>query len=169
LIPIIADEYVDREFGTGALKITPGHDPNDYEIGKVSACTWHSKPVLFCAAILQAELVTYLMHTSRAHALISIRLSVQRFGLDTINIMNNDASLNAAAGKYEGLDRSEARKRLWNDMKVCFWLPLRTSCLPPWLHPHPFIMTLLLSVSNGAIPHSATTQGVATASINVGH
>ncbi|MBN2555998.1 MAG: valine--tRNA ligase [Anaerolineales bacterium] len=32
-IPIIADAYVDREFGTGALKITPGHDPNDYEIG----------------------------------------------------------------------------------------------------------------------------------------
>ena len=33
-IPIIADEYVEREFGTGALKITPGHDPNDYEIGE---------------------------------------------------------------------------------------------------------------------------------------
>ena len=33
-IPIIADEYVDREFGTGALKITPGHDPHDYEIGQ---------------------------------------------------------------------------------------------------------------------------------------
>jgi valyl-tRNA synthetase len=33
-IPIIADEYVDREFGTGALKITPGHDFNDYEIGE---------------------------------------------------------------------------------------------------------------------------------------
>lgn len=33
-VPIIADDYVDREFGTGALKITPGHDPNDYEIGK---------------------------------------------------------------------------------------------------------------------------------------
>ncbi len=32
-IPVIADPYVDREFGTGALKITPGHDPNDYEIG----------------------------------------------------------------------------------------------------------------------------------------
>ncbi|MDP4820143.1 MAG: class I tRNA ligase family protein, partial [Saprospiraceae bacterium] len=32
-IPIIADRYVDREFGTGALKITPAHDPNDYEIG----------------------------------------------------------------------------------------------------------------------------------------
>jgi valyl-tRNA synthetase len=33
-IPIIADEYVDMSFGTGALKITPGHDPNDFEIGK---------------------------------------------------------------------------------------------------------------------------------------
>jgi valyl-tRNA synthetase len=33
-IPIIADEYVDMEFGTGALKITPGHDPNDYDLGK---------------------------------------------------------------------------------------------------------------------------------------
>ena len=33
-IPIIADEYVDMDFGTGALKITPGHDPNDYELGK---------------------------------------------------------------------------------------------------------------------------------------
>ena len=33
-IPIIADEYVDIAFGTGALKITPGHDPNDFEIGK---------------------------------------------------------------------------------------------------------------------------------------
>lgn len=33
-IPIIADDYVDKHFGTGALKITPAHDPNDYEIGK---------------------------------------------------------------------------------------------------------------------------------------
>src|SRR3970282_846704 len=33
-IPVIADEAVDREFGTGALKITPGHDPTDYEIGR---------------------------------------------------------------------------------------------------------------------------------------
>jgi valyl-tRNA synthetase len=34
VVPVIADEYVDREFGTGALKITPGHDPNDYAIGQ---------------------------------------------------------------------------------------------------------------------------------------
>jgi len=40
-IPVIADDYVDREFGTGALKITPGHDPNDYEIGQR-----HGLPIL---------------------------------------------------------------------------------------------------------------------------
>jgi len=40
-IPVIADEYVTRDFGTGALKITPGHDPNDYEIGQR-----HDLPVL---------------------------------------------------------------------------------------------------------------------------
>jgi len=43
---------------------------------------------------------------------------VQRFDLEIINIMNNDATLNAAAGAYEGLDRFEARKKLWSDMKV---------------------------------------------------
>ncbi|KAL4517680.1 hypothetical protein Ndes2526A_g02065 [Nannochloris sp. 'desiccata'] len=72
-IPIIGDEYVDREFGTGALKITPGHDVNDYEIGK-------------------------------------------RRGLEIINIMNNDGTLNAAGGAYAGQDRFAARKQLWKDM-----------------------------------------------------
>ena len=33
-IPIVADYYVDKEFGTGAVKITPAHDPNDFEVGK---------------------------------------------------------------------------------------------------------------------------------------
>lgn len=74
-IKVIADDYVDREFGTGALKITPGHDPNDYEIGK-------------------------------------------RFGLEIINIMNNDGSLNANAARYEGMDRFDARQKLWADMEV---------------------------------------------------
>ena len=40
-IPVIADPYVDRAFGTGCLKITPGHDPNDFEIGKR-----HSLPIV---------------------------------------------------------------------------------------------------------------------------
>ena len=74
-VPIIGDDYVDVEFGTGALKITPGHDPNDYEIGK-------------------------------------------RCGLETINIMNKDGSMNANAGSYEGLDRAECREKLWKDMEA---------------------------------------------------
>jgi valyl-tRNA synthetase len=74
-IPVIHDTYVDREFGTGALKITPGHDPNDFEIG-------------------------------------------QRHGLQIINVLNPDATMNAEAGPYQGLDRFECREKLWADMKV---------------------------------------------------
>ncbi|MCA9921335.1 MAG: valine--tRNA ligase, partial [Anaerolineales bacterium] len=74
-IPIIADDYVDRDFGTGALKVTPGHDPNDFEIG-------------------------------------------QRHGLEIINIMHKDATLNDHAGPYAGLDRFECRNKLWADMEA---------------------------------------------------
>jgi valyl-tRNA synthetase len=73
-IPVIEDSYVDLEFGTGALKITPGHDPNDYEIG-------------------------------------------QRHGLQIVNVLNPDATMNASAGPYEGLDRYLCRERLWSDMQ----------------------------------------------------
>ena len=41
-IPIIADEYVEREFGTGAVKVTPAHDPNDFEIGLRHDLPWIS-------------------------------------------------------------------------------------------------------------------------------
>jgi valyl-tRNA synthetase len=75
-IPIIADEYVDIAFGTGALKITPGHDPNDFEIGK-------------------------------------------KHGLEIVNVMNKDATLNENAGPYAGLDRFDCRK----------------SCGPTWKPP----------------------------------
>jgi len=74
-IPIIADDYVDREFGTGALKVTPGHDFNDYELYK-------------------------------------------RHKLDIINVMNTDATMNANAGPYAGLDRFVCRKKLWTDMEA---------------------------------------------------
>ena len=40
-IPVIADDYVSREFGTGALKITPGHDPNDYDIAHAASPADH--------------------------------------------------------------------------------------------------------------------------------
>ncbi len=68
-IPVIADEAVDIEFGTGALKITPAHDPVDFEVA-------------------------------------------QRHGLDSINIMNLNATMSENAGPYAGLDRFECRRQL---------------------------------------------------------
>jgi valyl-tRNA synthetase len=73
-IPVISDDYVTREFATGALKITPGHDPNDYEIG-------------------------------------------QTHGLAVISILDEEARINDNGGPYAGLDRFEARKALWEDMR----------------------------------------------------
>ncbi len=73
-IPVVEDEYVDMEFGTGVVKITPAHDPNDFEVGK-------------------------------------------RHNLPEINIMNDDATINANGGKYEGLDRYEARKQIVEELE----------------------------------------------------
>lgn len=73
-IPVIADEYVDKEFGTGCVKITPAHDPNDFEVGK-------------------------------------------RHDLEVIKVMNDDATMNSYAGKYEGMDRYECRKAMVEDLK----------------------------------------------------
>ena len=74
-IPIIADEMVDREFGTGAVKITPAHDPNDFETGK-------------------------------------------RHKLAEIDVMTDDAHMNANAGAYASLDRFQARKKIVEDLKA---------------------------------------------------
>jgi valyl-tRNA synthetase len=74
-IPVIADEHVDAAFGTGALKVTPAHDPNDYEIA-------------------------------------------QRHGLPAINVMTDDASINANGGPYEGLDRFAARDKVTEDLRA---------------------------------------------------
>ncbi len=73
-IPVIADSYVDKEFGTGCVKITPAHDPNDFEVGK-------------------------------------------RHGLEEIVVINDDATMNALAGKYVGMDRYECRKALVADLE----------------------------------------------------
>ena len=74
-IPIVDDFVVDREFGTGAVKVTPAHDPNDFEIGR-------------------------------------------RHNLPEIDVMTDDAKMSAAAGKYAGLDRFEARKRVVADLEA---------------------------------------------------
>ena len=75
-IPIVADEFVDPEFGSGFVKVTPAHDPNDFEIGK-------------------------------------------RHGLQELNVMNGDATLNDdAPPAYRGLDRFEARNRIIADLEA---------------------------------------------------
>lgn len=75
-IIIVGDEHADMEKGTGALKITPAHDHNDFEVGK-------------------------------------------RHNLEMINILNKDGSINENGGKYEGLDRFEARKQIIADLEEC--------------------------------------------------
>ena len=74
VIPVVTDTYVDREFGTGVVKITPAHDPNDFEVGK-------------------------------------------RHDLPIINIMNDDATINANGGRFEGMDRYEARKAIVEELE----------------------------------------------------
>ena len=74
-IPIIADEYVEKEFGSGAVKITPAHDPNDFEVGR-------------------------------------------RHHLPQVLVMDESGMMNANAGNYQGLDRSDCRKQIVADLKV---------------------------------------------------
>ena len=75
-VPIIADEHVDPKFGTGCVKVTPAHDPNDFEIGK-------------------------------------------RHGLEFINIMNDDASLNENVPQdFQGLSRERVRKEVIKRMNL---------------------------------------------------
>lgn len=73
-IPVIADDYVDLEFGTGAVKITPAHDPNDFEVG-------------------------------------------MRHSLPMPRVLNDDGTVNELGGKYQGLDRFEARKAIIKDLE----------------------------------------------------
>ena len=72
-IPVIEDEYVDIEFGTGCLKVTPAHDVNDYMLG-------------------------------------------EKYGLQSINIFNDDATISEAAGMYVGMDRDDVRKQIVKDL-----------------------------------------------------
>jgi len=73
-LKVIHDAVVDLKFGTGALKVTPAHDPVDFEIGL-------------------------------------------KYGLEPINVMNGDATINLNGGEYEGMDRFEAREAILEDLK----------------------------------------------------
>ena len=83
-LPIIGDDYVDMEFGTGCLKITPAHDFNDYEIGK-----------------------KYCLHEKDNKVYISKNIN----DFEPINIFNQDAWTNNNVPKlFENLDRFKVRK-----------------------------------------------------------
>ena len=92
-IPIIADEYVDPEFGTGCVKITPAHDFNDYDV-------W-----------------TRHRHTSMIQDLPHGGL-INIFTVDAAIRDNVDDEINLIPQKYCGLDRFEARKQIIADLEV---------------------------------------------------
>ena len=91
VIPILADEYVDPEFGTGVVKITPGHDFNDYEIGKRHGL--HMEGNAECRIGNEAE-------------------------FNPISILNKTVEITGVAPKkFHGMDRFDARKALLEDLK----------------------------------------------------
>lgn len=73
-VPLLYDSFVDQEFGSGLVKITPAHDPNDFEAGS-------------------------------------------RLGLTPLLVMNYDGTMNDKTGKYAGMDRFEARKKIVEDLE----------------------------------------------------
>ncbi len=73
-IPIVADDYAEMEFGTGCVKMTPAHDPNDFEVGL-------------------------------------------RHNLEVIRVLDDNGIVNSYGGKYEGMDRYEARKAIVADLE----------------------------------------------------
>ena len=73
-VPLIEDSYVDKDFGTGCLKITPAHDINDYNIG-------------------------------------------MKYKLESLDVFNDDGTLNELGGKYAGMDRFAVRKQIVADLK----------------------------------------------------
>ena len=74
-IPIVADEYVDMAFGTGCVKMTPAHDPNDFEVGL-------------------------------------------RHNLEVIRVLDDEGKVNEFGGKYQGMDRYEAREAIVADLEA---------------------------------------------------
>ena len=74
-IPIVADDYAEMEFGTGCVKMTPAHDPNDFEVGL-------------------------------------------RHNLEVIRVLDDNGKVNEFGGKYEGLDRYDARKQIVADLEA---------------------------------------------------
>ena len=101
-IPVIADTYVDKEFGTGCLKITPGHDFNDYEIGK-----------------------KYALHCKKGEVFISEDV----LDFQPINIFDNNAFSNQEVPEpFCNLDRFKVRKLVLEKLAEMGFLIKEESC-----------------------------------------
>jgi valyl-tRNA synthetase len=103
-IPIIGDAYVDREFGTGCVKVTPAHDENDYQVGK--------RHNLLFVSIFTAD-----AHVVSRHAADAGRMQRQRRGIQAMPISEANAQ-DAIPTKYHGMERFKAREEIVKDLKT---------------------------------------------------
>ena len=102
-IPIIADEYVDREFGTGVVKVTPAHDFNDYAVGQR-----HKLPMINILT-LDGKI------KGRSNATLEVKSGSRRETLS--QALQHHETVEEIPEKYHDLDRFEARKQIVADLK----------------------------------------------------
>ncbi|MGQ0545167.1 MAG: valine--tRNA ligase [Betaproteobacteria bacterium] len=118
LIPVIADDYVDPQFGTGCLKVTPGHDFNDYKVWQR-----HRHQNLF-VGLPSGGLISIfkLDGTIKSKPLDDFDSGFQAASRDGVTHLSSEGIAGAATveilpGKYQGLDRFIARKEIVEDLK----------------------------------------------------
>ncbi len=105
LIPIIADDYPDPDFGSGAVKITGGHDFNDYSVAKRANIPMYR--LMDWKAAMRADGAPYAEEAAKAKALVEAGGAPDANYVDGINLVPDE---------YRGLDRFEARKRVVADI-----------------------------------------------------
>ncbi|NNL87464.1 MAG: valine--tRNA ligase [Marinicaulis sp.] len=105
LIPIITDDYPDPDFGSGAVKITGGHDFNDYQVAKRNDIPMYR--LMDWKAALRADGAPYAEQAAKAKALVKAGGTPDANYVDGINLVPDE---------YRGLDRFEARKKVVADI-----------------------------------------------------
>ena len=105
LIPIITDDYPDMEFGSGAVKITGAHDPNDYLVAKRAGIPLYN--LMDTKAAMRAD-----GHSYAEEAATALRIARGEEDFDEAKI----AAMNLVPDDYRGLDRFEARKKVIADI-----------------------------------------------------
>ncbi|PIF26707.1 valyl-tRNA synthetase [Acidovorax sp. 56] len=112
-IPVIADEYVDKEFGTGVVKVTPAHDQNDYAVGQR-----HKLPMI-TVLDLQAHVVAHPSGDDAAKMQeLRQRINAGETSFFYGNELANFEGQQAIPDKYRGMDRFVARKAIVADLEA---------------------------------------------------